>query len=364
MKQEDKRKYIKQILLNEINIEGQYKINQSKVLCVGMGGLGIPSSTYLASAGVGTIGIIDNDIIDITNLHRQTIFKTTEVGEKKVDISEKFLKGLNPDIKIKKYNERLSEKNALKIMKEFDFIIDGSDNFETKFIICKYSSILSIPMIYGAITNFEGYVTTFFPNESPCYNCLYNSLPKNNLNNCNYTGTIGNLTGIIGSIQSTEVLKLILNEKKNFPFKTLLGYILIIDLKNLDFFKLKIKKMESCKICNIKKINKIKNLNYINNKLNNELIEINYKEAKKIDKIKFVDIREKGENNNKNIYNSLNFPFSEIIKEKKLNTFFKKKEKYILYCQTGKRSKIICKLLINLGYKNIYSLKNGIQNNL
>ncbi len=236
-------RYSRQIVLKNVGVIGQKKIRNSKVLIVGAGGLGCPIADYLSRAGVGSIGIADFDKINLSNIHRQNLYDSKDIGQYKVDIVKAKIKLINPFTKIKIYKKKISNKNLNNIIKNFDIIIDGSDNFETKFLLNKYSIKYKKILIVGAISKFDGHIFTFdFKNKkTPCLKCFYQSEPSDEILNCEVEGIVGPIAGIIGSIQANEVLKKILNIGKDLN-----KHILIINLLTLDFRKVSFKKKKNC----------------------------------------------------------------------------------------------------------------------
>ncbi len=236
-------RYSRQIILKNVGIIGQKKINNSKVLIVGAGGLGCPIIDYLSRAGVGTIGIADFDKINLSNIHRQSLFDSKDIGKYKVDIIKKKIKSINSFIKIKTYKKKITEKNLNFIIKRFDIIVDGSDNFKTKFLLNKYSIKYKKILIVGAISKFDGHVFTFDfkDNKTPCLKCFYQSEPSDEILNCEAEGIMGPVAGIIGNIQANEILKKILKIGKDLNKN-----ILIINLLTLNFRKVTFKKRKNC----------------------------------------------------------------------------------------------------------------------
>jgi molybdopterin/thiamine biosynthesis adenylyltransferase/rhodanese-related sulfurtransferase len=249
LSKEQKKRYSRHILLPEIGEEGQKKLLSSKILLVGAGGLGSIISYYLVSCGIGTLGIIDNDIVDITNLHRQILHTTSSIGIPKVNSAKDRLVPINPEVKIITYNEKLSLENAEKIISNYDIVVDGTDNFDCKYIINDMCYKLKKSYIYGSIFKFEGQVSVFNPNEidKPCYRCLFpDKPPKDLIPNCQQVGVIGVLPGIIGSLQTIETIKVILNKGD-----ILCGSLLTYDVLNNDFNIFKMKKNINCKFCKL-----------------------------------------------------------------------------------------------------------------
>ena len=243
-------RYSRQIILKKIGVVGQKKLLKSNVLIVGAGGLGSPISIYLAALGIGKIGIIDKDSVEISNLNRQIIFSTSDLNKNKSSVAINKLRKINPDIKLHSFNKRLTKKNINQIAKNFDLIVDGSDNFRTRFLINDYCLKNRKILVSGAISKFDGQVYTFnfSKKKSPCLRCFIPKMPSNpDVDNCEYEGVLGSLAGIIGTIQANEVVKEILEIGD-----TLCGYILIIDALKLTFRKVKLNKRSDC-YCNEKK---------------------------------------------------------------------------------------------------------------
>jgi len=239
-------RFSRQIILKNIGTLGQKKIIESKVLIIGMGGLGCPAAEFLTRAGVGTIGIIDNDKVALSNLHRQSLYSSSEVGRSKVSVVKKKLNLINQNIKIKSYKLRLNKTNIKRIAKNYNYIIDGSDNFKTKFLLNDYCLKNKKNLVSGAISKFDGHIFTFnFKNKKiPCLKCFYQENKiSDDLLNCEAEGILGTVASTVGTLQANEVLKKILNLNGNID-----GFILIIDMLNLNFRKAKIKKRKGC-IC-------------------------------------------------------------------------------------------------------------------
>ena len=238
-------RYSRQIVLKDVGPAGQKKIINSRVLIVGAGGLGCPVIDYLARAGVGNLGIIDDDKVNISNIHRQSLYNSKDVGKSKVLVLKKKIKLINPQVKVKIFKKRIEKKNIKEIVKNYEFIVDGSDNFKTKFLLNEYSIKLKKILFVGAISKFDGHIFTFNFNKKkePCLKCFYQTEPSDDILNCENEGIMGPVAGITGSIQAIEVLKKILklSEKSN-------NKILILDLINLNFRKVEFNKKKNC-IC-------------------------------------------------------------------------------------------------------------------
>ena len=240
-------KYSRQIILKNIGALGQKKILNSRVLIIGMGGLGCPVAEFLTRSGVGFIGIVDHDLVGLSNIHRQTLYDEKDLGKSKVKVAKKKLTNINSETKIDIYNFKLDKKKFIKIVKNYDYVVDGTDNFETKFLINDISLKYKKFLVTGAISKFDGHIFTFdFNNKKyPCLRCFYQEETiSDDILNCEHEGILGTIAGIIGTMQANEILKKILNVGKNLN-----GFILIIDFLNLNFRKVKFIKRKKCK-CN------------------------------------------------------------------------------------------------------------------
>src|SRR5215510_10613996 len=238
-------RYSRHLIMPEVGMEGQQKLKAAKVLCIGAGGLGSPLALYLAAAGVGTLGIVDFDVVDYTNLQRQIIHSTADVGRKKLDSAVEKLKAINPFLEIRKFETRLSSENALELFREFDIIADGTDNFPTRYLVNDACVLTGKPNVYGSIFRFEGQASVFATEEGPCYRCLYPEPPPPGLvPSCAEGGVLGILPGLVGVMQATEVIKLILG--KGEP---LIGRLLLIDALGMKFRELKLRKNPDCPVC-------------------------------------------------------------------------------------------------------------------
>src|ERR1700748_2396610 len=235
-------RYSRHLILPEVGMEGQQKLKAAKVLCVGTGGLGAPLAMYLAAAGVGTIGLVDFDTVDASNLQRQIIHSTATVGKLKVDSAEIMLKGLNPFLNVVKHNTMLTSANAMEILRDYDVIADGTDNFQTRYLVNDACVLLNKPNAYGSIFRFEGQASVFGTKAGPCYRCLYPEPPPPGLvPSCAEGGVLGVLPGVIGVIQATEAIKLIAGIGE-----PLIGRFLIYDALRMRFRALKLQKDPDC----------------------------------------------------------------------------------------------------------------------
>src|SRR5450432_2083110 len=242
---EEIARYSRHLLLPEVGMEGQRKLKAARVLCVGTGGLGSPLAFYLAAAGIGTLGLVDFDVVDASNLQRQIIHSTKDIGRKKLDSAEEKLKALNPALNVVKYDTMLTSANALDILKDYDIVADGTDNFPTRYLVNDACVLLHKPNVYGSIFRVEGQASVFATEQGPCYRCLYPEPPPPGLvPSCAEGGVLGILPGLVGVIQATEVIKLILGQGE-----PLIGRLLLVDSLSMRFRELKLRKNPDCPAC-------------------------------------------------------------------------------------------------------------------
>jgi adenylyltransferase/sulfurtransferase len=239
------QRYSRHLIMPEVGLEGQRKLKAARVLCVGAGGLGAPASMYLAAAGVGTLGLVDFDVVDASNLHRQIIYGTPDVGKRKLDASRERLEAMNTGVKVITHELALTSKNALDVLKDYDVILDGTDNFQTRYLVNDACVLLGKPNAYGSIFRFDGQASVFAVKGGPCYRCLYPEPPPPGLvPSCAEGGVLGVLPGIIGIIQATEAIKLILGAGQ-----PLIGRLLLYDALQMRFRELKLRRDPDCPIC-------------------------------------------------------------------------------------------------------------------
>ena len=245
MTAEQQIRYSRHTMLPEVGEKGQQKLLASRVLCLGAGGLGAPSSVYLAAAGVGTIGMVDADVVDLSNLQRQIIHAQDRIGMLKVDSAQKTLTGLNPDVKVIPLPIRLTSENVLDVIKDYDIIVDGADNFPTRYLLNDAALKLNKPVLHASIYRFEGQITAFVPGKGPCYRCLYPAPPPPDMApSCQEAGVLGVLPGVVGIIQATEAIKLLLGIGE-----PLIGRLLTFDALRMKFRELKLRRDPGCPTC-------------------------------------------------------------------------------------------------------------------
>ena len=360
-------RYARHLVLPEVGIKGQEKIKQGKVLVVGAGGLGSPALMYLAAAGVGTIGIADFDKVEENNLQRQIIHSTKDIGALKTESAKNAINNLNPNISVKVYNEKLNSKNALEIIKKYDVVIDGSDNFPTRYLVNDACVLSKKPLVYGSIFRFEGHTSVFGYDNGPCYRCLFpNPPPRDAVPNCEEAGVLGVLPGIIGTIQATEALKIILGIGE-----TLSGRFLVYDALSLTFRELKLGKNKNCPICGENpRIRELMDYEqFCNMKEEEEKSlegdEISVRQLKNMiddhEDFVLIDVREEYEWDISRIDGAKLIPMSQIMNDDiGILENIEKGKKIVLHCHTGARSAAVLQILKNKGFKNLKNLVGGI----
>jgi adenylyltransferase/sulfurtransferase len=344
-------RYSRHIILSEIGQAGQDKLSNAKVLVVGAGGLGCPILQYLAAAGVGTLGIIDFDVVEISNLQRQVLFGTKSLGKNKAIEAKKRLEDLNDDISITAYPEKLTYTNAIDLFNQYDIIVDGSDNFETRYLVNDACIITNKPLVFGAIYKFEGQVSVFNYKNGPSYRCLFPNPPeKGTVPNCSDTGVLGVLPGIIGSMQANEVLKIILGIGS-----VLSGKLLCFNALTLQNTILKIAKSET-EIAKVLAEKENFHKKQIDFNCEIQSIEVSIKDLITKENIQFIDVRELDEQPKVDSLAVTCIPLSDL--ENNLDKIDLVKKKAV-FCQYGIRSKNAVLKLKNLNIDNCYSIKEG-----
>ncbi|WP_100612720.1 HesA/MoeB/ThiF family protein [Confluentibacter lentus] len=347
-------RYSRHIILSEIGQAGQDKLSRAKVLVVGAGGLGCPVLQYVAAAGIGTLGIIDFDVVDISNLQRQVLFGTSSLGKNKALAAKIRLEDLNPEISIIAYAEKLTYQNALELFNNYDIIVDGSDNFETRYLVNDACIITNKPLVFGAIYKFEGQVSVFNYQNGPSYRCLFPNPPqKDTVPNCSEIGVLGVLPGIIGSMQANEVLKIILGIGNVLSGKLFCYNALTSQTSNL-----KISKSEE-QFENVLKEKHHFNERQLEIDCEFQSDDISIEDVLDFKNIQFIDVREAHEQPKVKGLEIINIPLNQLGNN--LEKIDLSKEKMI-FCQSGIRSKHAVSLLRNSGISKCYSIKEGASN--
>ena len=358
------QRYSRHLIMPEVCMDGQLKLKQAKVLCIGTGGLGAPLGVYLAAAGVGRIGLVDFDVVDHSNLQRQILFGTKDVGRAKIEAAADRLQDLNPEIQIDRFETRLTSDNALELFKDYDIIVDGTDNFPTRYLVNDACVLLKKPNVYGSIFRFEGQVTIFGYPDGPCYRCLYPEPPPPGLvPSCAEGGVLGVLPGIVGSIQAAETLKLILGAGES-----LVGRLLLFDALAMRFRELKLRKNPDCPVCGthptVTKLIDYAEFCGIRGEeapaAPSTVPEITPRDLKarldRGDDLFILDVREPHEYQICNIGGHL-IPLGEL--SRRVNELDSSRE-IVAHCRSGKRSSEAAEFLRTAGFRKVLNLKGGI----
>src|SRR5689334_10496697 len=359
-------RYSRHLIIPEVGVEGQQKLKAARVLLVGAGGLGAPLGLYLAAAGVGHIGLVDFDVVDFTNLQRQVIHSTADVGRKKLDSAAEKMQAINPHVKITKHEVALSSENALEILKDYDYIVDGTDNFPTRYLVNDACVLLKKPNVYGSIFRFEGQATVFAYEGGPCYRCLYPEPPPPGLvPSCAEGGVLGILPGLIGVVQATETVKLILGTGE-----PLVGRLLLYDALAMRFRELKLRRNPECPVCGdhptVTKLIDYQQFCGIPQHApapapgvaEGEIDPVEVKaKIDRGDRFVLIDVREPHE------YQICNIPFAKLIPlgelPKRVNEL-NSADEIVAHCKSGMRSAKAVDFLRQAGFRKVRNMKGGI----
>jgi sulfur-carrier protein adenylyltransferase/sulfurtransferase len=358
-------RYSRHLLIPEVGLEGQRKLKNSSALIVGTGGLGSPVSLYLAAAGVGRIGLVDYDVVDSSNLQRQIIHGTSTIGKLKVESAKAKLLDLNPDIQVDVYNESYTSENALRIAKDYDIILDGTDNFPTRYLTNDVAVFLGKPNVYASIFRFDGQVSVFYAREGPCYRCLFPEPPPAGLvPSCAEGGVLGVLPGTIGTLQATEALKVLLGIGE-----PLIGRLLLYNALDMSFDFVKLKKNPNCRVCgpnaDIKELIDYEEFCGVPSHDHEEGsagtgFDITAKELServRTNHLKLLDVREPHELEISALPNAVNIPLGQLAgRLAELNSA----DDMVVFCKGGTRSTRALELLASAGFKKVKNLKGGI----
>ncbi len=357
-------RYSRHLIMPEVGMDGQLKLKKAKVLLIGAGGLGAPLGLYLAAAGVGRLGLVDFDVVDFTNLQRQVTFGTSDVGAPKLAAARARLSDLNPDIQIDTYETKLTSENALEIFRDYDIIVDGTDNFPTRYLVNDACVLLGKPNVYGSIFRFEGQATVFASNGGPCYRCLYPEPPPPGLvPSCAEGGVLGVLPGIIGAIQANETVKLILG--RGTP---LVGRLLLFDALNMKFRELKLRKNPDCPACGEHRtVTRLIDYNEfcgIRGEESQPTVQVPEIEPAEVKRwydtgrdFYVLDVREPHE------YQICKLPDSHLIPLGELPRRVHELDssvEIVAHCRSGKRSAEAVDFLRKAGFRKVWNLKGGI----
>jgi molybdopterin/thiamine biosynthesis adenylyltransferase/rhodanese-related sulfurtransferase len=361
---EEVLRYSRHLIMPEVGMEGQLKLKAAKVLCIGAGGLGSPLMLYLAAAGVGTLGLVDFDVVDFTNLHRQIIHTTADVGRKKLGSAEAKLNAINPNVTVVRHESRLTSANALELFRGYDIIIDGTDNFPTRYLVNDTCVLTGKPNVYGSIFRFEGQVSVLGAPDGPCYRCLYpEPPPPGAVPSCAEGGVLGILPGLVGVMQATEAIKLILG--KGEP---LIGRLLLVDALAMRFRELRLKKNPECPACGTRTIKELIDYNQFCGIRGQETGEekrvpiptISVEELKQRrdagEDIFVLDVREPHEYQICNLNGHL-IPLNDL--PKRVGELDRNRE-IVAHCRSGMRSAKAVEFLQQSGFTNARNLSGGI----
>ena len=363
LSKEEVLRYSRHLIMPEVGMDGQLKLKQAKVLLVGTGGLGAPLGLYLAAAGVGRLGLVDFDVVDFTNLQRQVAFGTRDVGRKKLEAAKERLADLNPNIQIDTHEVQLSSSNALNILREYDIVVDGTDNFPTRYLVNDACVLLGKPNVYGSIFRFEGQASIFGFPGGPCYRCLYPEPPPPGLvPSCAEGGVLGVLPGIIGSLQAMETIKLIIGKGR-----TLVGRLLLFDALEMRFRELKLRKNRDCPLCGdhptitaLIDYQEFCGLRGQEAQPRMDVPEITPRQLKtrldRGDDLYILDVREPHEFQICNLNGHL-IPLGDL--PRRVNELDTARE-IVAHCRSGKRSADAVAFLQQAGFKKIWNLTGGI----
>ena len=357
------RRYSRHLILPEVGLAGQKKIKAASVLCIGAGGLGSPVAMYLAAAGIGKLGIVDSDTVDDSNLQRQLLHTDADVGRPKTESAGETIHGINPNVEVILHNTRITSENALDLIRPYDIVVDGTDNFPTRYLTNDACVLLKKPNVYGSIFQFEGQASVFAPSlGGPCYRCLYPEPPPPGMvPSCAEGGVLGVLPGIIGCIQATEILKLVIGIGNS-----LIGRLLLFNALDMKFRELKLRRDPQCPICGehptIKKLIDYEQFCGVEQGSAASPDEVTVQDMKKaLDNpklgIKVVDVREPDEYEIARVKGVPLLPLSELPKR---FTELDPHQRYYLLCKNGWRSMEVLKFLRGQGFKYLKSVKGGI----
>jgi len=358
-------RYSRHLLIPEVGLEGQRKLKNSSALIIGTGGLGSPVSLYLAAAGIGRIGLVDYDVVDSSNLQRQVIHGTSTIGKLKVESARAKLLDLNPEIQVDVYNEPYTSENALRIAQDYDIILDGTDNFPTRYLTNDVAVFLGKPNVYASIYRFDGQVSVFYAKEGPCYRCLFPEPPPPGLvPSCAEGGVLGVLPGTVGTLQATEALKVLLGIGE-----PLIGKLLLYNALDMSFDFVKLKKNPKCRVCgpnaDIKELIDYEEFCGVPSHdheegsagANWDITASELAERVKNNHLKLVDVREPHELEISKISGAVNIPLGQLAARlAELDSA----EEMVIFCKSGSRSARGLELLASAGFKKVKNLKGGI----
>lgn len=356
-------RYARQIVLPEMGQKGQEKLKAASVLCIGAGGLGSPALLYLAAAGVGRIGLVDDDTVDVSNLQRQVLFKEADQGKHKVEAAREALVALNSECHIESHQERFNTRNAKRLVTGYDVIIDGTDNFSSKFLINDACVKFGKPLVYGSILGFEAQVSVFWAAYGPCYRCLYPKPPSGHIPNCAEAGVIGAMAGIAGTVQALEAIKMALGTEwyKENNLEPLLGKLWILDARSMETRTLQLHKRRGCAICACDPDDIVLEDAAEVCPGKSGVRNISAEDAmKQLGSTVFIDVREAHELASGKVPDALHIPLGIVLKDEDAVGEIASDAPVIVYCQHGIRSLSVASHLLSLGFTNVAHMTGGI----
>jgi adenylyltransferase/sulfurtransferase len=356
-------RYARQVALPEVGVEGQARLKQARVLVVGAGGLGSPVASYLAATGIGTIGIVDGDAVDLSNLHRQLLYATADIGRRKVAAAAERLRGINPNVQALTFDVELTRDNALDILRDFDLVVDGTDNFRTRYLVNDACILLGIPNVYASVLRFDGQVTVLGMPNGPCYRCLYPTPPPpGSVPSCAEAGVLSVLPGLVGMLQATEAIKLLLGTGE-----PLVGRLLLVDALAAQFTTVGLRKDPKCVVCGTRELKELVDYDEFcapRSGRASAAPAVQQISATELEKwrgerrpLSLLDVREEWEWALARITGATLIPMSEFARAA---PSLDHSADTVLYCHHGTRSQAAAEHLVSLGFQRVYNLAGGI----
>jgi adenylyltransferase/sulfurtransferase len=356
-------RYARQVALPEVGVEGQARLKQARVLVVGAGGLGSPVASYLAATGIGTIGIVDGDAVDLSNLHRQLLYATADIGRRKVAAAAERLRGINPNVQALTFDVELTRDNALDILRDFDLVVDGTDNFRTRYLVNDACILLGIPNVYASVLRFDGQVTVLGMPNGPCYRCLYPTPPPpGSVPSCAEAGVLSVLPGLVGMLQATEAIKLLLGTGE-----PLVGRLLLVDALAAQFTTVGLRKDPKCVVCGTRELKELVDYDEFcapRSGRASAAPAVQQISATELEKwrgerrpLSLLDVREEWEWALARINGATFIPMSEFARAA---PSLDHSADTVLYCHHGTRSQAAAEHLVSLGFQRVYNLAGGI----
>jgi len=361
MRQEELQRYNRQVILPDIGRDGQEKLRAARVLCIGAGGLGSPAALYLAAAGVGTLGLLDDDAVDLSNLQRQILFSSGDAGQPKARAGQQRLQALNPLIRVNCHPIRLCAANAEAILRDYDLVLDGSDNFATKFLLNDCAVKLGMPLVYGSILGFDGQMAVFWADEGPCYRCMLPQPPSGYVPNCAEAGVIGAVAGVIGCMQALEAIKLIVAgpDWRQRRLRPLVGKLCLLGTHHWQLTQIEIPKNPACPCCSLPRAQI---------RLHDEAVaacaldpvhELSAAEVATLAAPQLLDVRSAEEFARGHLEGALNQPLDRLGGEEPIDGLDPARD-CVVYCQSGARSRRAIAELQRRGFSRLYNLQGGL----